>query len=96
MSEKAEAKRIGAKLVKNSGRGMNKADMTIGKFIIDLKEVGKEFVVNKQVWRKICSDAATYGYESVPVLMIKFEAGQRLAVLDFDDLESLINESEDR
>ena len=87
-TEREEAKRIGAKPTKNSGRGINKGDMVRGYQVIDLKEVGKSFKLDMNVWSKICMDAATYSYEKVPMLVIKFANGVRLAVLDLDDLQN--------
>lgn len=85
MSEKDEAKRIGAKLVKNSGRGLKKGDFVQGYRVIDLKEVSKSFAVNMDVWAKVCKDSATYSYDNVPMLVIKFPNGVRLAIMDLDD-----------
>lgn len=85
MSEKAEAKRLDAKLVKNSGRGIKKGDIVKDYRVIDLKEVSKSFTVNMDVWAKICKDAATYSYDNIPMLVIKFPNGVRLAVMDLDD-----------
>ncbi len=58
MSEKSEAKRDGAKLQKNSGRGeYQKGDATLGPFCIDYKEYNESFSVSRAVWAKCNSDA---------------------------------------
>lgn len=85
-SERKMAKEIGAEPTKNSGRGMYKGDMRLDNFLIDLKEVSKSFQLDLSVWAKICTDAATYGYDTKPLLLIKFPNGVRLAVTDFYDL----------
>ena len=53
MSERSESKRIGAKQHKNSGRNNKKGDATWRNFIVDFKEVGKSFTLNKDVWAKL-------------------------------------------
>lgn len=89
VSEKKVAKEIGAKLIKNSGRGIFKSDMRINgtEYVIDLKEAEKSFKLDLNVWAKVCTDAASYGYESKPLLLVKFKKGIKLAVIDWDDLD---------
>lgn len=79
------AKEIGAKLVKNSGRGMNKGDMLLGNLVIDLKEVKKSFSVNMKVWAKVCQDASYYGWEHVPALLLSYPNGTKLMVMEYND-----------
>lgn len=55
--EEAEAKRIGATAHKNSGRGNQKGDASYPGITIDFKFAEKSFTMNKDIWRKICSDA---------------------------------------
>lgn len=86
-SEKKFAKSIGAKAIKNSGRGIEKSDMKKGKYIIDLKEVKKSFQLNERVWQKVVADAITHGWDKVPVLMIKFEQGTVLTIMQYSDTE---------
>lgn len=86
MSEKEIAKHIKGKLVKNSGRGMRKGDILKGRYVIDVKEVNKSFTLNRDVWAKVCSDAATYGWEYVPILLVDFPS-HRLVIMDFDDFD---------
>lgn len=57
MSEASEAKRLGATLVKNSGRGMFKGDAVLEPFLIDIKEYDKSFSVSRDNWAKLSSDA---------------------------------------
>jgi len=90
MSNKSEeefAKHIGAKPVKNSGRGIKKSDMVKGNYIIDLKESKKSFTLNPKVWSKVQHDAMTYGWDKVPVMVVKFSSGPTLVVMDIGDTE---------
>lgn len=58
MSEAAEAKRDGARLQRNSGRGMlEKGDAQLGPFIVDYKEYDESFSVSRSVWGKCKMDA---------------------------------------
>lgn len=85
MSEKKVIKDIGARPVKNSGRGRLKGDAHKGKYVIDIKEASKSFTLNEKVWAKICSDAMTYGSDKVPVLLVRFNSGVQLVIQDYDD-----------
>lgn len=58
MTEEREAKRDGARLQRNSGRGiLEKGDATIGPFTIDYKEYDESFSVSRKVWAKTKLDA---------------------------------------
>lgn len=92
--EAAEAKRIGAKQHKNSGRNMVKGDMSNDQFVIDAKFAGKSFTLNLGVWSKICTDAMKVDKTKDPALMLVIGEGAnkvRLAVIEWDVLESMIN-----
>jgi hypothetical protein len=93
MSEKSEGKRIGAKLHKNSGRGQTKGDATWHNFVIDFKEVGKSFNLNKDVWAKATTDALKSNADPAIVVVLG-EAGikTRLAVIEMAILEQLMEE----
>lgn len=70
MSEKSEAKRDGAKLTPNSGRGRhNKGDARLSIFTIDYKEASKSFNLNTNVWAKVQRDAIA-NQNSTPALKI--------------------------
>lgn len=81
MSEASEAKRIGATLVKNSGRGKhNKGDCILdGVFTVDIKEYEKSFGLSQTVWAKICSDAVVNRTE--PALKITLGNQARMMVI---------------
>jgi len=93
MSEKSEGKRIGAKLHKNSGRNQKKGDATWHNFVIDFKEVGKSFTLNKDVWAKATTDALKSNADPAIVVVLG-ETGikTRLAVIEMALLEQLLEE----
>jgi hypothetical protein len=95
MSEKSESKRLGAKLGKNSGRGMIKGDATWKNFCVDFKEVGKSFTLNADVWAKACTDAIKNHAD--PAIIVVIGEGihkTRLAVVELSLLEQLIEDTE--
>lgn len=92
MSEAGEAKRIGAKLHKNSGRGMVKGDASTDRFVIDFKEASKSFTLNEKVWAKACADAIRVDVEKDPMILVILGGKTRLAIVDYD----IMRELEDR
>tara|TARA_B110000977_G_scaffold147885_1_gene187502 strand:+ start:3147 stop:3479 length:333 start_codon:yes stop_codon:yes gene_type:complete len=95
MSERSESKRIGAKLIKNSGRGQKKGDASWHNFIVDFKEVGKSFTLNKDVWAKATTDALKSNKDPAIVVVIGSEGMKtRLAVIEMALLEQLLEERE--
>lgn len=102
MSESSEAKRDGARLQKNSGRGAHKkADAIQDDLSVDYKEHSKSFSINRKGWAKVCTDAAKNGADYVPVLKIILGEGMRrirLAIIGWDyfmylkDVEQRYNE----
>jgi outer membrane phospholipase A len=93
MSERSESKRIGAKQHKNSGRNTQKGDASWRNFVIDFKEVGKSFTINKDVWAKATTDAIKNNKE--PAIFVVIGEGNskvRLAVIAVDMLEQLTEE----
>ena len=76
MTEKLEAKRDGATLQANSGRGrFAKGDATTEDWCIDYKEYPKGFTVNITNWGKVCTDAQKAGGLE-PTLKIVLGTGQ--------------------
>lgn len=62
MSEQSEAKRDGARLQPNSGRGKwAKGDAILEPFLIDYKEYANSFSVSITNWAKLSSDAIRKG-----------------------------------
>ena len=93
MSERSESKRIGAKQHKNSGRNMQKGDASWKDFVIDFKEVGKSFTINKDVWAKATTDAIKNKKD--PAIFVVIGDGDskvRLAIIAVDMLEQLMEE----
>jgi outer membrane phospholipase A len=94
MSERTESKRIGAKQHKNSGRNQQKGDASWNNFVIDFKEVGKSFTINKDVWAKATTDAIKNGKDPAIVVVLG-ESGikTRLAIIEMSILEQLIEDN---
>lgn len=91
--EKHEAKRIGARLHKNSGRNLEKGDMSTDEFVIDAKFAAKSFTINMNVWSKLCTDAMRVDKTKSPLLYLIIGEGDkkvRLAVMEYDMLEYLL------
>jgi hypothetical protein len=91
--ERAEAKRIGARQHKNSGRNLEKADMSTGEFVIDAKFAKKSFTLNQDIWAKICTDTMRVDKSKSPLLYLIIGEGNqkvRLAVMEYDMLEYLL------
>lgn len=87
MSEASEAKRDGARLQKNSGRGKyQKGDAVLDQFVVDYKEAGRSFTLNMSVWAKICTDAMTEGADKYPILKLILGTKRRvrIAILEWD------------
>lgn len=96
--EQSEAKRMGAKTHKNSGRGMKKGDGTWRRFIVDWKFAKKSFALNKDVWSKVVTDTLKSDREKNPALIIVLGEGQdivRLAIIEQEILEQLDSDDND-
>jgi len=92
MTEKNESKRIGAKQHKNSDRNTQKGDATWRQFVVDFKEVGKSFTLNKDVWAKAVTDSIKAGRDKSPAIIVVLGEGNtkvRLAIIEMDMLEQL-------
>ena len=100
MSERGEAKRDGAKLQKNSGRGQyQKGDATWRSFVVDYKEYEKSISITKEIWAKVCTDTFKVSREKFPVLKLilgKNNDKTRLAVIEWALLEELVECWENR
>jgi hypothetical protein len=92
MSERSEGKRIGAKLHKNSGRNTKKGDASWFNFVIDFKEVGKSFTLNKEVWAKAVTDALKSNADPAIVVVLGETQKTRLAIIEMSLLEQLLEE----
>jgi outer membrane phospholipase A len=93
MSERSESKRIGAKQIKNSGRGTKKGDATWNNFTVDFKEYPKGFTINQESWAKAVTDAMKN--KNDPAIIVVLGEGNiktRLAIIELSLLEQLIEE----
>lgn len=94
MSERSEAKRDGAKLQKNSGRGqIQKGDAKWKNFVVDYKEYEKSISISQAIWGKICTDTFRVDRNKHPLLKLilgKDNSKIRLAVVEWSLLEELI------
>jgi len=94
VSEKSEARRDGARLQKNSGRGkFQKGDAKTDHLLIDYKEASRSFTLNQKVWGKVCSDAVKVDTTLSPALKIILGEGNskvRLAIVEWALLEQLL------
>jgi outer membrane phospholipase A len=96
MSERSESKRIGAKQHKNSGRNTVKGDASWNNFVIDFKECSKSFTLNQDVWAKAVTDAIKKNMD--PALIVVLGEGTqkvRLAIIELDMLEQLVEDKDD-
>ena len=96
--ERSEAKRMGAKTTKNSGRGMVKGDGRWHNFLVDWKFAKKSFTLNKDVWSKVVTDTLKSDREKNPALIIVLGEGNdivRLAIIEQEVLEQLDTDNND-
>lgn len=94
MSERSEAKRDGAKLQKNSGRGKyQKGDAQWNDFVVDYKEYEKSISITQEIWAKVCTDTFKVSRDKFPVLKLilgKDNNKTRLAVIEWALLEEMV------
>ena len=97
MSERGEAKRIGAKLHKNSGRGMKKGDMSWNDYVVDSKEYSKSFSVSQDVWAKVVTDTLKVDKSKSPALLVVLGETHktRLAIIEGSEFERLVDNDND-
>ena len=92
MTEQSESRRIGAKQHKNSGRNTKKGDASWHNFVVDFKEVGKSFTLNKDVWAKAVTDALRSNADPAIVVVLGQTQKTRLAVIELSLLEQMLEE----
>lgn len=94
--EELMARKDGAKLVKNSGRGQNKGDAVRGNLCIDYKFTdSKSYSISEKNWRKHENDSFRAGKEPVIVSVFRMLGGLRLAIVRWDYLMGLEDELEE-
>ena len=94
MSERGEINRLGAKAVKNSGRGFLKGDAVWNRFTVDVKEFTNSFSLSRKVWGKICTDAIKRRGTD-PMLLVVLDGQTRLAVIELSVLEELLEDKDE-
>lgn len=91
--ELLQARKDGAEVVKNSGRGMAKGDATLGSYMIDYKfteaasyslNLKKFHDLEKQAWRE--------GKTAVTVAIFDKHNGKGVAIIEWEALKELLNE----
>lgn len=87
--EKKEAKKDGAQLVPNSGRGKLKGDAMLPGYLIDYKFNSKSFTLNLAAWEKHSKDAWKQGHRD-PMIIIKFGNDRKVAIIDYDVIKELL------
>lgn len=93
MGEKEEAKRDGARLQSNSGRGMfSKGDARWFSNVIDYKDAKRSFGLTKKVWAKVCTDAYRVDRDAKPLLKVTLgeDSFVRLFVVGEDWMHELM------
>lgn len=87
--EAKRAKRDGAKVVPNSGRGMfQKGDAKTSTLLIDYKFTEKgSFSINLDKFKKHEKDA--WREQRHAAIVVVFEAGRELAIMDWDRVKEL-------
>lgn len=87
---------MGAKAHKNSGRGQyQKADGSIEKFVVDVKEYSKSLSLSEDMWAKIVTDCLRTDNTKNPLLMAVLGSGgrkTRLAIIEWEVLEEILEE----
>ena len=99
MSERGEAKRIGAKQHKNSGRNYTKGDASWRNYVLDFKEYGRSFSITQEVWAKVVTDALKVDRSKSPAIALALgEEGTpkvRLAIIEWYEFERLTENDND-
>ena len=91
MSERGEAKRINARLQKNSGRGkIQKGDAVWHDYVLDFKEYDKSFSITQNVWGKITTDTLKTDRTKSPVISLILGGKTRLAIIEWAEFERLV------
>jgi hypothetical protein len=94
MSERGEAKRIGAKLHKNSGRNYTKGDASWRSYVIDFKEFSRSFSITQNVWAKVVTDTLKVDRSKSPAIMLVLDGKTRLAIIEWSEFERLVDNDE--
>lgn len=97
--EKVEAKRDGAVLVKNSGRGDEKGDakLDVGdwRFLVDYKHYDNTFSVSKTAWKKLKLDAWNSKHRSPLIKLVYNDTNTELAIIEWEIFKAMLEELEE-
>lgn len=91
MSERGEAKRIGAKLHKNSGRNVIKGDASWRNYVLDFKEFAKSFSITQETWAKVVTDCLRVDKKKSPAICLVLAGKTRLAIIEWSEFERLVD-----
>jgi len=93
VSERGEAKRINARLHKNSGRNNTKGDASWRGYVLDFKEFSRSFSISQNVWAKVVTDTLKVDKFKSPAiaLVLGDEHKTRLAIIEWSEFERLVN-----
>jgi hypothetical protein len=92
-TEASELKKMGAKVHKNSGRGIIKGDGSLDEFVVDVKEYNKSYSISVDNWAKICTDTMKVDKSKSPMLqLVLTNEGRtvRLSVVEWSMMEELL------
>jgi len=91
VSERGEAKRIGARLHKNSGRNAIKGDASWRNYVLDFKEFAKSFSITQEVWAKVVTDCLRVDRKKSPAICLVLGGRTRLAIIEWSEFERLVD-----
>lgn len=86
--EQRQAKKDGAKVVSNSGRGFVKGDAMWKDYLVDYKHNAKTFTLSNVNWQKHAADSWKEDHR-IPMVKVIFEDGTELAIIPWDMLVKL-------
>jgi hypothetical protein len=95
VSERGEAKRIGAKQHRNSGRNYTKGDASWRSYVLDFKEFSKSFSINREVWAKVVTDCLKVDKKKSPAICLILGGKTRLAIIEWSEFERLVDNDND-
>ena len=93
-SEELKARKDGAKLVKNSGRGMNKGDAIYRDiYMVDYKFTEKaSYSLNLAKFKELEKQATRQGMDPITVAVFECYNDKSIAMIDWDLLKEILDE----
>jgi len=86
--EKRSARKDGAVIVSNSGRGFRKGDAKLDDWLIDYKHNEFTFTLKSTAWAKHSKDAWNEN-QLKPLIKVIYGDGRAVAIIDWDDFIEL-------